>query len=60
MHTDLVYRLNPKTGEIVQYLLPTLNVNIRSLNAVDNRTSPVTIWVGETHTHKIAKVEPLD
>src|SRR5712692_7254200 len=60
MHTDLVYRLNPKTGEIVQYLLPTLNVNIRSLNAVDNRTSPVTIWVGETHTHKIAKVEPLN
>jgi streptogramin lyase len=59
MTTDLVTRLNPETGEIVQYLLPTLGANIRRVE-VDNSTNPPTFWVGENHAAKIAKVEPLD
>jgi len=60
MHTDYLYRVNPATGEVTQYLLPTVNVNIRNLGGVDDRKSPVTIWIGENHRNKIAKVEPLD
>lgn len=60
MHTDYLYRLNPDTGEGTQYLLPTVNVNIRNMGGVDNRTTPVTIWIGENHRNKIARVEPLD
>jgi len=60
MHTDFLYRLDPKTGEVTQYLLPTVNVNIRNLGGIDNRTTPVTVWIGETHQAKIARVEPLD
>jgi hypothetical protein len=60
MHTDYLYRLSPETGEVTQYLLPTVNVNIRNMGGVDNRSTPVTIWIGENHRNKIARVEPLD
>jgi streptogramin lyase len=59
MTTDLVTRLNPKTGEITQYLLPSPGVNIRRVE-VDDSTTPPTFWVGENHQAKIAKVEPLE
>ena len=54
--TDYVYRLNPGTGEITNYLLPTVNANIRRID-VDNRTTPVSVWVGENHHARIARVE---
>jgi len=60
MHTDYLYRLNSNTGEVTQYLLPTVNVNIRNMGGVDNRTTPTTVWIGENHRNKIARVEPLD
>ena len=60
MHTDYLYRLHPETGEVTQYLLPTVNGNIRNMGGVDDRTTPVTVWIGENHRNKIAKVEPLD
>ena len=59
MMTDYVYRLNPETGEYVKYLLPTLNVNIRRMD-MDQTTTPVSVWIGENHRAKIAKLEPLD
>lgn len=58
MSTDYVFRLNPETGAITSYLLPTLSANIRRID-VDNSTNPVTVWVAEVHTGKIAKIEPL-
>lgn len=55
MSTDFVYRLDPKTGQFTDYLLPTLNGEIRWL-AVDSTTTPATIWVPEVHRGKIARL----
>ena len=59
MVTDLVTRLNPKTGDITQYLLPTLGANIRRAD-VDNSTNYPSFVVGENHQAKIAIVQPLN
>jgi streptogramin lyase len=58
MHTDRAVRLNPKTGETVEYLLPR-ETNMRTV-FVDNSTTPVTFWVGSNHGAALVKVEPLD
>jgi virginiamycin B lyase len=58
MLSDRVSRLDPKTGEFVEYLLPR-TTNIRRV-FVDNSTNPVTFWVGNNHGASIIKVEPLD
>ena len=58
MLSDRVSRLDPKTGEFVEYLLPK-TTNIRRV-FVDNSTSPVSFWVGSNHGASIVKVEPLD
>src|SRR5256712_5155805 len=58
MHTDRVVRLDPKTGNAVQYLMPS-DTNMRTVY-VDNSTTPTTFWVGSNHDHRIVKVEPLD
>lgn len=57
-YTDTVLRLNPKTGELVEYLLPRFT-NIRRV-FVDNSTTPVTFWVGNNHGASIVKLEPLN
>jgi virginiamycin B lyase len=49
--TDRVTRLNPATGEAINYLLP---------RSTDNSTTPVTFWVGNNHGASIVKVEPLE
>ena len=58
MSTDRVVRMNPKTGEAEQYLMPS-DTNMRTV-FVDNSTTPVTFWVGSNHAHSLVKVEPLD
>jgi streptogramin lyase len=58
MATDRVVRLDPKTGQAVQYLMPS-DTNMRTV-FVDNSTTPVTFWVGSNHDHRVVKVEPLD
>jgi virginiamycin B lyase len=58
MSTDRVVRLDPKTGETEQYLMPS-DTNMRTA-FVDNSTTPVTFWVGSNHDHRLVKVEPLD
>ena len=59
MHTDFIFRLNPESGEVTEYLLPTLEANIRRID-VDNSTNPVAVWIGENHQAKLAKLEPLE
>jgi streptogramin lyase len=59
MGTDLIVRLDPQTGRFTEYLLPTVDANIRWIE-VDNSTTPVTAWVAEVHQGKIAKIEALD
>ena len=58
MTTDRVVRLDPKTGQSVEYLMPR-DTNMRRV-FVDNSTSPVTFWIGSNHGASIVKVEPLD
>ena len=58
MTTDRVVRLDPKTGETIEYLMPN-DTNIRRV-FVDNSTTPVTFWTGGNHTARVVRVEPLD
>ena len=58
MSTDRVVRVDPKTGTVVEYLMPS-GTNMRTVY-VDNSTTPVTFWVGSNHAHALVKVEPLD
>jgi streptogramin lyase len=58
MTTDRVLRLDTKSGQYMQYLLPR-RTNIRRVY-VDNTTTPVTFWVGNNHGASIVKLEPLD
>ena len=53
-----VVRLNPGTGEIIRYLLPS-ETNMRRANG-DNTSTPVNFWVGATHTASIVRLEPLE
>jgi streptogramin lyase len=57
MNNDHVVRLNAKTGETVEYLLPN-TTNIRRVN-VDNSTNPPTFWVGNNLAGTIIKLEPF-
>ena len=58
MFTDLVTRLDPKSGEMVQYLLPR-STNIRRVFVDDTTPRPV-LWVGSNNGASIVKVETLD
>jgi len=58
MLNDQVARLNPKTDEVVEYLLPH-TTNIRRVFVVDGGPHPV-LWAGSNHGNAIVKVEPLD
>ena len=57
-YTDRILRLDPKSGGFVEYLLPR-STNVRRV-FVDNRTTPVTFWVGSNHGASIVRLEPLD
>jgi streptogramin lyase len=58
MYTDYLFRLNPATGKVTKYLMPTVNVNVRRVD-VDGSARPA-VWVGANHHAKIIKMEPLD
>jgi hypothetical protein len=58
MTTDLVTRLDSKTGEIVQYLLPR-STNIRRVFLDETGPRPV-FWAGNNNGASIVKVETLD
>ena len=58
MLNDQVARLDPKTDQIVEYLLPR-PTNIRRVFVDDTAARPV-LWVGSNHGASIIKVEPLD
>jgi streptogramin lyase len=58
MATDLVTRLDPRTGEMTQFMLPSLDVNIRGID-VNNFSNPPGILFGENHQARIAIVTPL-
>ena len=51
-------RLNPTSGRVIQYLLPTLAANIRRID-VDSRSNPIAVWIGAHHQAKLVRIEPL-
>ena len=53
-----VVRLDPQSGAITEYLLPSFT-NIRRV-FVDSSTTPATFWVGNNHGASIVKLEALD
>jgi virginiamycin B lyase len=58
MLNDLVARLDVKTGQVTEYLLPR-TTNIRRVFVQETGPRPV-LWVGSNHGASIVKVEPLD
>ena len=58
MLNDRVVRLDTKSGDFTEYLLPR-TTNIRRV-FVDNRTTPVSFWVGNNHGASIIRLEPLE
>ena len=57
-YNDRILRLNPKTGAFIEYLMPG-HTNVRRV-WVDNKTTPVTFWVGSNHAASIVKLETTD
>ena len=57
MRTDRVTRLDPKTSQFTDYLLPR-ETNIRRVFVTI--TNPVTFWVGSNHGASVLKLETLD
>lgn len=58
MINDMVNRLDVKSGDVVNYLLPR-PTNIRRVY-VDERGARPVLWVGSNHGGSVVKVEPLD
>jgi streptogramin lyase len=58
MSNDHVTRLDPKTEETANYLLPH-TTNIRRVFVEESGRRPV-LWIGNNHGAAIVRVEPLD
>ncbi|HTI85938.1 MAG TPA: carboxypeptidase regulatory-like domain-containing protein [Alphaproteobacteria bacterium] len=58
MNGDRVLRVDSRTGASTVYPLPR-STNVRRV-FVDDRTKPVTVWIGNNHSGSILKIEPLD
>ena len=58
MNNDRVVRVNTRSGEVVEYLLPRMT-NIRRVN-VDNGSNPPVFWVGNNLGASLIRVEPLE
>jgi len=56
--SDRVLRLDPKTREVIEYLMPT-QLDSKKI-AIDQTTAGVTVWMANTRTARILKIEPLD
>jgi virginiamycin B lyase len=58
MNNDRIVRVNTKTGETTEYLLPRWT-NVRRVN-VDNSTSTPAFWIGNNLGATLIKVEPIE
>jgi len=56
--SERLLRLDPKTGEIIEYQIPT-DFDSKKI-AYDPTTRGVTLWMANTRNARITKVEPLD
>ena len=58
MITDRITRLDTKSGQFNEYLLPR-STNIRRV-FTDNSTNPPSLWVGSNHGASIVKIEVVN
>jgi streptogramin lyase len=58
--TNELYRLNPATGQVTAYPKGTVMYGQTRQLFVDSSTTPVTVWIGQNHMAKLARIEPLD
>ncbi len=56
--SDRLLRLDPKTGEVVEFLMPT-ELDTKKI-AIDPTTSRVTLWMANTRAARIVRAEMLD
>ena len=56
--SDRLMRLDPKTGEVVEFLMPT-ELDTKKI-AIDPSTSRVTLWMANTRAARIVRAEMLD
>ena len=55
---DRVFRLDPKTGEILAYLMPTMNFDTKEMSI--DPVSGTAVLFANTRNAQIMRVEPLD
>ena len=56
LNTDMIAKYNPATQKFTQYQLPTRGTDIRQI-ALDNSTTPVTVYVGYTRENKVTRLQ---
>jgi streptogramin lyase len=56
-YNDRILRLNPESGQAIEYLLPR-STNVRRVFVDNARPQPV-FWVGSNHGASIVRLEPL-
>jgi streptogramin lyase len=56
--SDRVLRVDSKTGQITEYLMPRYTSMRRVF--VDNSTTPVSFWLPNNHGNSLVRVEPQD
>ena len=54
--SERMYRLDPKTGEVVEYFMPT-EFDTKKI-AIDPTASNVVLWMSNKRTARITKIEP--
>jgi len=55
---DRVFRLDPKTNEVVGYLMPTQDFDVKQ--ATIDPTDKKTVWMANVRNARLIKIEPLD
>ena len=55
---DRVFRLDPKTNEVVGYLMPTQDFDVKQ--AVIDPSNPKVLWMGNERNARLMKLEALD
>jgi streptogramin lyase len=53
--TDRVARLDPKTGEIIEYLMPT-ELDSKKISVAPNGD----VWMANMRTARVLRIQPLD
>jgi len=56
--TDRVFQLDPKTGEMVAFLMPTRDFDSKQVTV--DPVSKKVVWLANTRNARLVKIEPLD